>query len=93
MKRSQKLLVLVVAVSIVLAGVLIVGAEQGKMININTAVKEQLMELDGIGPKYADRIIEYREEVGPFKTPEDIMKVKGIGKKMFEANKDRIAVE
>lgn len=93
MKRLQKLLVLVVAVSIVLAGVSIVGAEEGGKININTAVKEELMKLDGIGPKYADRIIEYREKVAPFKAPEDIMKVKGIGKKIYEANKDRIVVE
>jgi competence protein ComEA len=93
MKRLRKLLVLVVTVSIVLAGIAIVGAEEGGKVNINTAVKEKLIELDGIGPKYADRIIEYREKVAPFKTPEDIMKVKGIGKKIYEANKDRITVE
>ena len=57
MKRLQKLLVLVVAISMVLALVPIVGAEGGK-ININTAVKEELIELDRIGPKHAERIIE-----------------------------------
>ena len=93
MKRLEKLLVLVVAVSIILAVVPLVGAEEGKKININTAVKEELIELDRIGPKYAERIIEYREKVAPFEKPEDIMKVKGIGKKTYEANKDRIAVE
>ena len=92
MKRLQKLLVLVVAISVVLALVPIVGAEGGK-ININTAVKEELIELDRIGPKYAERIIEYREKVAPFEKPEDIMKVKGIGEKTYEANKDRIVVE
>lgn len=92
MKRLQKLLVLVVAVSIVLA-VVPIGAEEGKKININTAVIEELIELDKVGPKYAERIIEYREKVAPFETPEDIMKVKGIGKKTYEANKDRIVVE
>jgi competence protein ComEA len=56
-------------------------------------VKEELIELDRIGPKYAERIIEYREKVAPFEKPEDIMKVKGIGKKTYEANKDRITVE
>ena len=93
MKRLQKLLVLVVAVSIVLALVPIAGAEEGKKININTAVKEELIELDRIGPKYAERIIEYREKVAPFEKPEDIMKVKGVGKKTYEANKDSIVVE
>jgi len=93
MKKSQKLLILVVAVSFVLALVSIAGAEEGKKININTAAKAELMELDRIGPKYAERIIEYREKVGPFEKPEDIMKVKGVGKKTYEANKDRIVVE
>ena len=93
MKRLQKLLVLVVAVSIILVVIPIVGAEEGKKININTAVKEELIELDRIGAKYAERIIEYREKVAPFEKPEDIMKVKGIGKKTYEANKDRIAVK
>ena len=71
----------------------IVGAEEGKKININTAVKEKLMELDKVGPQYAERIIEYREKVALFELPEDIMKVKGIGKKIYETNKDRITVK
>ena len=50
------------------------------------------MQLDRVGPKYAQRIIDYREHVEPFKKPEDIMKVKGIGKKTWEANKHRIVV-
>ena len=93
MKKMQKLLVLVVAVLMVLAMIPVVGAEEGGKININTALKEQLVELDKVGPKYAERIIEYREKVAPFEKPEDIMKVKGIGEKIYEANKDRITVE
>ena len=61
-------------------------------VNINTASLEQLMTLDRVGSKYAQRIIEYRETIGPFAEPEDIMKVKGIGQKTWEANKDRIVV-
>ena len=61
-------------------------------VNINTASVEQLMTLDRVGAKYAQRIVEYRESVGPFAKPEDIMNVKGIGKKTWEANKDRIVV-
>ena len=61
-------------------------------VNINTASAEQLMTLDRVGAKYAQRIVEYRESIGPFDRPEDIMKVKGIGKKTWEANKDRIVI-
>lgn len=62
-------------------------------VNINTADLEQLMSLNGIGESYANRIIEYRDKNGPFQAPEDILKVKGIGEKTFEANKDRIVVK
>ena len=61
-------------------------------ININTASVEQLMTLERVGEKYAVRIVEYREKQGPFKAPEEIMNVKGIGPKTWEANKDRIAL-
>jgi competence protein ComEA len=62
-------------------------------ININTASREELMRLKGIGPVYADRIIAHRKEQGPFQKPEDIMKVKGIGERSWEANKEVITVE
>lgn len=61
-------------------------------IDINSASKEELMQLEGIGSAYADRIIEHREANGPFETIEAIMEVKGIGTATFEKNKDRITV-
>ena len=93
MKRTKKLftLFLTIAIVMVLAGP--VWAEETEKININTATVEELVKLERVGPKYAARIIEYRETNGPFKTTEDIMKVKGIGPKTFEVNKDRITVE
>lgn len=66
-------------------------AQDGK-ININTASKEQLKTLPRIGDAYAERIIEYREKNGFFKDIKDIMKVSGIGEKMFENIKDKITV-
>ena len=58
------------------------------MINSRT-----LQTLIRVGPKYAARIIEFREKNGPFETPEEIINVSGIGPKTFELNKDRIVVE
>lgn len=62
-------------------------------ININTASVKELATLQKIGDAYSKRIVEYRNNKGPFKKTEDIMKVKGIGKKIFELNKDRIVVK
>lgn len=67
------------------------GADDAK-VNINTATLEELKTLKGIGDSYAARIIEYRQAT-PFKEPEDLMNVKGIGEKTFEKIKDRIVVE
>lgn len=63
----------------------------GNLIDINTAGKEELISLPGIGDKTADKIIDYREG-NLFKTIEDIKNVSGIGEKKFEAIKDMIKV-
>jgi competence protein ComEA len=65
----------------------------GSVININTAGKQELENLPGIGEATAERIIIFRDEKGGFKKPEDLMKVKGIGKKKFEKLKDLITVK
>jgi len=62
-------------------------------VNLNTATADQLAELKGVGPKLAETIIKHRETSGPFKTPEDLMNVKGVGQKVFDQNKDRIVVK
>jgi competence protein ComEA len=68
------------------------GDANAAKVNINTAGKEQLMDLPRIGEKIAERIIEYREKNGKFKRPEDIMKVKGIGEKTFKKFEKRIVI-
>ena len=60
-------------------------------ININTADKDSLMDLPGIGEAKSQAIIDYRNENGAFNTIEDITNVSGIGEKTFEKIKDRIS--
>ena len=61
-------------------------------ISINEASKEEFMALPGIGEVLADRIIAFREKNGVFSSPEDLLKVEGIGKKRFEEMLDLITV-
>lgn len=93
MKKYQKILVLFVAAVFMMSVASVALASEDEMININTAPVEQLIKLKRIGPAYAERIIQYREANGPFTNSEDIMKVKGIGRKTYEANKDVMVVE
>lgn len=65
--------------------------ETGK-VNLNTAAKEQLMTLTGIGEAKAIAIIAYREEKGKFQKPEDLMNIPGIKEGVFDKIKSRICV-
>ncbi len=65
--------------------------EEGK-INLNQATKEELMTLSGVGEKKAEKIIEYREENGSFKTIEDLKNVNGFGEKSFESLEKYISI-
>lgn len=67
-------------------------SKEGK-VNINTATVEELKTLKGVGEKKAEAIIEYRKKNGSFKTKEDLMKVRGIGKKLFESFEERIVTQ
>lgn len=68
------------------------GDKNADMVNINSADAKELDKLPGVGPSTAQKIIEYRNNSGIFKTPEDIMKVKGIGKGKYEKIKANITV-
>lgn len=62
------------------------------LVNINTASLNELDTLPGIGPTTAQRIIDYRNENGPFGSIEDIVNVSGIGPATYEELKDLITV-
>lgn len=66
-----------------LAGPAMAAPPKG-VVNINQAESSQLELLPRIGPALAGRILEMREQDGPFKTVEDLMLVRGIGEKTFE---------
>jgi competence protein ComEA len=93
-KRTKRILAGFVLVAFLLGtGIGAVIAQEQVKININKATVEELCALKRIGPSHAQRIIDYREQNGPFEKPEDIMKVRGIGLKTFEANKEIIVCE
>ena len=92
MHRTAMTLIAVITTALMMAWVAPALAQNAEKVNINTATKDELMTLDGIGGTNADRIIEFRDKNGPFQVPEDILKVKGIGQKTFEINQERIIV-
>lgn len=67
-------------------------ATVGGLVNINTAGVSELDSLPGIGPAYAQRIIDYRSAEGGFKSTADLQNVKGIGPKTYEKLKDLVTI-
>lgn len=69
------------------------GGRNNTLVNINTATKEELQSLNGIGDALSQRIIDFREQNGAFSDIESIKNVSGIGEKKFEGIKDYITVQ
>ncbi|MDP8203632.1 MAG: helix-hairpin-helix domain-containing protein [Candidatus Tenebribacter mawsonii] len=61
-------------------------------ININTADKNELTKITGIGPSKADKIIALREKIGRYKKKEELLQIKGIGKKTLEKIEEQITL-
>lgn len=61
-------------------------------INLNTASAEQLQQLRGIGPAMAARIVDWREQEGPFTSVDQLMAIKGIGEKTLARFRDRLTL-
>jgi competence protein ComEA len=62
-------------------------------ININTADVKALMTLNGVGRSLAEKIVKHRDEHGPFKKPQDLRHVEGVGNGLWEKNRERISVK
>jgi competence protein ComEA len=77
------LFVVLVSVPFVLAA--------AQTININTADKETLMAVKGVGEKRAEAIIAFREQNGPFKSVDDLLLVKGVGQAIVDDNRDTLS--
>jgi competence protein ComEA len=76
-----------VAIALVLASQLAAAA-----LNLNTATREELVALSGIGPAKAQAIIDYRTQHGGFKSVDELKDVKGIGARRFEKLKPELTV-
>jgi len=92
-QRMMRMLLLAVLLVVVggLVGFSSAMADNGR-ININTATVDELVQLKGIGPAYAKRVVAYREANGDFRQIEDLTEVEGIGPKTLSTNRDQITV-
>jgi competence protein ComEA len=66
------------------------GAAPAAKIHLSTATADQLDEVDGIGPTLAERIVEYRDAHGGFRSVEDLAQVEGIGEKRLKTLRDAL---
>jgi competence protein ComEA len=95
MNRSRRFVSSLVLVGILFASASAlpaVAAEARRVVNVNTADPSQLALLPRVGPAVAQRIVDFRKENGPFKSPEDLMLVQGIGEKTYQLIKPYVAV-
>jgi len=92
MKRTHRIALFLVLAGLVLTALPGLAAEGRRVVNVNTADASQLALLPRVGPSVAQRIIDFRKENGPFKSPEDLMLVQGIGEKTYQLLKPYLAV-
>lgn len=68
------------------------AAVKAGTVDLNSASEGDLQEVPGIGPSLAKKIVEFRKENGPFKSVEDLLKVRGIGEKSLERLRAHVTV-
>lgn len=85
--------ILAIALTAALAGEAVAApAAAPGQVNVNTATVAELQLLPRIGPALAQRIVEFRTANGPFKAPQELVRVKGIGERSFELLKPYVTV-
>jgi len=75
------------------SGAAATSAPDGAPVNINAADVKELMKLEGVNRRVAEKIVEYRDTHGPFKKPEELRKVEGVGNGLWERNRTRIVIK
>jgi competence protein ComEA len=91
MIRRKSISILVLALSLMTLALPAAAAEG--VVNVNTADQETLQLLPRVGPAVAQRIIEFRETNGAFKSKSDLLLVRGIGERTFELMEPYVAIE
>jgi len=93
MKRYRQSVAVFAALVVFFAFIGPVCGQDTERININNASAAELAKLEEVGPKYAVRIIEYRQKYGHFKLTEHLMEVPGIGPRTYDRIKDQIIAQ
>lgn len=93
MKHAYRIVTGLLVFAFLFASLPALGAEaRSGVVNVNNAGTSQLALLPRVGPSVAQRIVDYRKQNGPFKKPEDLMLVQGIGEKTFQLLKPYVAI-
>jgi competence protein ComEA len=93
MRKSIISILILLAVALGATGAMAAEKSPAGVVNINTADASQIAYMPRIGPKTAERVVQFREEHGAFRNPTDLMQVKGIGAKTFELIAPYVVVE
>jgi competence protein ComEA len=93
MRASRRITTTALVALVLLVAAMPAAAAGAGKVNINQASADQLALLPRVGPSVAQRIVEFREANGPFRSIEDLMLVRGVGEKTFELLEPYLSLE